>query len=755
MAESHRPAMKRISAKPDSNPIIGNPVADHSTVPPDGTPASRTLSGTIERVTYHNAENGFAVLRVKAKGRKEPATVVGRAASVVAGERIEAAGQWVADPQRGLQFKADTIATTPPASAAGIERYLASGLVRGIGPETAKKLVAAFGRDTLRILDSEPEKLDGIAGLSAERARLIKEGWAAQRGLRDVLVFLTEHGLGPARAAKVSKVLGSGAVDLIRADPYRLAREVRGVDFKTADQFAMNLGRTRDDPARLAAGLLAGLQDAAASGHCGVLRGALLERSAKILDVDEDLLADAVTGLLARKLLIGDTIDGDPAYFLPHLWKAEEAIATRIRQLSEGAPPWGQDGLGGAVLAAEARTGKRLASAQALAVETALGSKLLVITGGPGVGKTTIIHTIVRALEGREVKISLCAPTGRAAKRMSESTGREARTIHRLLEIEPATGQFRRGRSYPLATDLVIADEASMIDVELMRSLLDAMPPHAALVLVGDADQLPSVGPGQILADIIASEAVTVVRLSEVFRQAGESRIIAAAHAVNHGQVPEGARSPEEGDFFLVEMASAEDGAAKLLDIVTTRLPKRFGLDPVSEVQVLTPMNKGPLGAQRLTAELRERLNPVRDGALQREGAAFAPGDKVMQIDNDYEKEVFNGDIGFVTSTDPRAGVLTVAFDSRPVHYTFDQLDSLVPAYATTIHKAQGSEYPAVVVVLANAHYPMLARNLLYTAITRGKRLVVLLADRRAVRLAVEDAMGRRRWTKLRERLAS
>jgi exodeoxyribonuclease V alpha subunit len=717
------------------------------------TPEGRTLAGVVERVTYHNDETGFAVLRVKARGRKDLATVVGRAARVAPGETIAAEGRWVADRDRGLQFRAETIATTPPASASGIERYLASGFIRGIGPGTAKKLVEAFGRDTLKVLDTEPARLASVPNLSAERQRLIREGWAAQQGFRDILVFLTEHGLGPGRATRVHKTLGPRAIDLIRDNPYRLSREVKGIDFRTADQFALSLGREATDLSRLAAGLVAALQEGAQNGHCGVPRTALFERAARLLDVDEGLLDDAAHQLLSTKAVIGDTIGGEPAFFLPALWTAESRVAERLEALARGKPSWGQEKLADAVLAAEARTRRRLAPAQALAVETALQSKLLVITGGPGVGKTTIIDTIVKALDGRDVEIALAAPTGRAAKRMAESTGREARTLHRLLEIDPSTGQFRRQASYPLKLDLLIADEASMIDIELMAALLDALPDHAALILVGDVDQLPSVGPGQVLADVIASEAVPVVRLTEVFRQAGESRIIAAAHAVNQGEVPEGARSPAEGDFFIVDMQGPEDGVAKLIDIVTSRLPRRFDLDPVADIQVLTPMNRGPLGAQALTTALRDRLNPGRDGAITREGQSFAPRDKVMQTDNDYEKEVFNGDIGFVAATDPRSGTLTVSFDGRRVDYTAEDLDSLVPAYATTIHKAQGSEYPAVVVMLGGAHYPMLARNLLYTALTRGKRIVVLVAERRALRLAAEDAMGRRRWTKLAERL--
>ncbi|WP_413991348.1 ATP-dependent RecD-like DNA helicase [Labrys okinawensis] len=736
--------MQNRSFKRDSKPASVEEVPD-----------DLTISGIVDRVTYHNKENGFAVLKVKVKGRRELATVLARIAAIAPGEKLEASGRWSSDPERGLQFKAETLQTTPPGSASGIERYLASGFVRGIGQETAKKLVATFGKDTLKVLDSEPERLGEVPGLTPQRIRLIREGWSAQQGFRDVLVFLTEHGLGPTRAATVQKTLGANAVELIKADPYRLSREVKGFDFRTADQFALSLGHDREDISRLTAGLLWALGEAAANGHCGVPREVLFERAARVLEVEEYLLNAAAAKLLEDKLIIGDTIDGAPSFFLPLLWKAEEAVAKRLKQMAGGAPPWRQEGLHQVVIDTEARTRKRLAPAQALAVETALASKLLVITGGPGVGKTTIIDTIIKALDRREVTISLCAPTGRAAKRMSESTGQDARTIHRLLEIDPASGTFRRQKAYPLDADLVIADEASMIDIELMTALLDALSPRAALVLVGDADQLPSVGPGQVLADIIASDVIPVVRLTEVFRQAETSRIIAAAHAVNHGEVPEGARSPEDGDFFVVDMASPEDGANKVIDIVTTRLPRRFGLDPVRDIHVLTPMNKGPLGSQTLTQALREVLNPGREGAIVRESGTFAPRDKVMQIDNDYDREIFNGDIGFITRTDPKAGQLTVSFDGRDVNYTAAQLDSLVPAYATTIHKAQGSEYPAVVVVISNAHYPMLARNLLYTAITRGKRLVVVVAERRALRMAAEDAMGRRRWTRLREKLAA
>lgn len=722
---------------------------DTGEAPPD----ERTLSGVIDRVTYHDADTGFAVLRVKVKGRKGLSTVVGRLASVAPGEKVDASGEWVVDPQRGLQFRAETLATTQPASAGGIEKYLASGYVRGIGAETAKRLVAQFGRDTLKILDSDPDRLSEVAGLTADRIRRIKEGWSQQQGLRDVIVFLTEHGLGPTRASKVQKRFGPKAIDLIKADPYRLSREVEGIDFRTADGFAQSLGGTFDDPNRLAAGVIAVLQEAARNGHCGLPRGEMLERAAKLLAIEDDRLDQAIRLLLDKKAVVADTLNGDPAYFLPPLWQAERDIAERLTEIALGLPPWRREGLADAVLSAEARAGKRLAPAQALAVESALGSKLLVITGGPGVGKTTIIDVIVRALDSREITIALCAPTGRAAKRMAESTGREARTIHRLLEIDPATGAFRRQKAYPIEADLVIADEASMIDVDLMRSLLDALPSHAALILVGDVDQLPSVGPGQVLSDIITSDRVPVVRLTEVFRQAGESRIIAAAHAVNRGEMPVGARTPEEGDFFIVEMATPAEGTQKVVDIVTNRIPRRFGLDPVRDVHVLTPMNRGPLGSQTLTQTLREVLNPAREGAITGAFGAFARGDKVMQVENDYEKEVFNGDIGFVVSTDPRAGLLTVGYEKGPVTYAADELESLVPAYATTIHKAQGSEYPAVVVVLSNAHYPMLARNLLYTALTRGKQLVVLVCDRRALRMAADDAMGRKRWTKLRERL--
>lgn len=716
-------------------------------------PAERAVSGVIERVTYHNDETGFAVLKVKVTGRKGLATLLGKIASVAPGEKIEATGLWIADPARGLQFKAETLTTAPPASASGIERYLASGVVRGVGAQTARKLVAAFGRETLQVLDTAPERLSEVAGLSAERIRLIRQGWVRQQGARDTAVFLAEHGLGPARAAAVRKVLGPEAIDLIKEDPYRLAREVKGVDFRTADQLAMALGRPREDPARLAAGILASLQRGAADGHCGLPIGILFEAAGQLLGIDIEALESAAAAMLRAKTIIADTIGGEASFFLPRLWNAEREIAEHLKLRAGETPSWPQKDLSAKIDAAAKASQRSLSADQHDAVKLALGRKAAVITGGPGVGKTTVIDTIARVLKAEDLKIALCAPTGRAAKRMSEATGLEAKTIHRLLEIDPVSGLFRRAKAHPLGADLVIADEASMIDVELLHALLQALPQKASLLLVGDADQLPSVGPGRILADIIASQALPVARLAQVFRQAQTSRIIAAAHAVNQGQIPEGAKGPEDGDFFLVEMASAEDGVAKVIEIVTQRLPRRWDIDPARDIQVLTPMNKGSLGAANLTEKLRAVLNANRAGEVVREWGRFAPGDKVMQTDNDYEKDIFNGDIGFVRRTDPEAGLVMVSFDGREVAYASDELASLVPAYATTIHKAQGSEYPAVVVVLAMAHRPMLARNLLYTALTRGQRLVVLICERQALRMAAANAMGRPRWTKLQERL--
>ena len=704
--------------------------------PSPDSPAE-TLTGTIERVTFHSPATGFAVLKVRVRGKPQPIAVVGTTAAVAAGEMMTAEGSWVNDRTHGLQFKAARLVTAPPASKDGIEKYLASGAIKGIGIATAHKIVQAFGKRTFEVLDSEPHRLKEIVGLTEARIRRITESWAEDRIVRDLGVFLQEHGLGLGQAARVYRALGTDAIGLIRQDPYRLARDVKGIGFLTADQVAVSLGLARDAPERLRAGITYALQEARDDGHTGLPREEAVALAARLLEADERLVAD--------------TLRGEPHLFLKELHRAEKIIGERLRDLSKGSPPWGRIDLDTEVPRVEARTGKALAPSQREALATILSAKVSVITGGPGVGKTTLLDTILKLLTRQEVKVTLVAPTGRAAKRMTEQTGLEAKTIHRLLEIDPEFGAFSRGRENLLECDLLVVDETSMVDVPLMLALVEALPADSGLLLVGDVDQLPPVGPGQALADIIASGLVPVARLTEVFRQAEASRIISTAHSINRGEMPEPVPAGAESDFYWVEASTPESGLAKIIEMVKERIPRRFGLDPMRDVQVLAPMNKGVLGARNLNIELQKVLNPPAGRSIERYGWTYAAGDRVMQTANDYDRDVFNGDLGQVLRIDQEEGELVALFDGRQVSYSFGDLENLMPAYATTIHKSQGSEYPAVVIPVTTQHYAMLARNLIYTAVTRGRSLVVMVGETRALRIAVDGGRMKPRVTKLRE----
>ena len=724
-----------------------------------GHPERETLVGSVERVTFHNADTGFAVLRVKARGRRDLVPVVGHAATISAGETIHAVGVWLTDRTHGLQFKADTLKTTAPTSADGIARYLGSGMVRGIGPKLATRIVALFGVDTFEVIEAGPARLREVAGIGALRADRIAAGWAEQKAVRDIMVFLHGHGVSTARAVRIFKTYGHDAIAVMTDDPYRLARDIRGIGFKSADAIAMRLGLTKEHPKRLRAGVSYALQTATDEGHCALPVEELVKLAATLLEVPDAPIRAAVEAELAGGDVVADTIGDTPCLFLRGLYGAERDIAGRLRALARCSPPWPAVDGARAIPWVEARTGKVLAASQRAAVELVLSSKVAVVTGGPGVGKTTLLDTILRILAAKGVRLLLAAPTGRAAKRMAEQTGQEAKTVHRLLEIDPKTGGFRKGVDDPLDCDLLVLDEASMVDVPLMNAITKAVPPRAGLLLVGDVDQLPSVGPGRVLADVIDGGAVAVARLTEVFRQAAGSRIVTNAHRINAGAMPEWPRagepaSSEMSDFYFVECRDPTDGAAKVIEIVRDRIPRRFGLDPVRDVQVLCPMQRGALGARSLNADLQAALNPDAAAKVERFGSTFLVGDKVMVTEKDYDREVFNGDLGTVTGIDEEDGVLHAAFDGRAVECPFGELDTLVPAYATTIHKSQGSEYPAVVITLATQHYTMLARNLLYTAVTRGKRLVIVVGQRRALSIAVRTSDARRRWTKLGEWLA-
>jgi exodeoxyribonuclease V alpha subunit len=723
--------------------------------PPSSDPSREVLAGLVERVTFHNEENGFCELRVKARGHRDLVTLVGHAATIAAGEAVTASGTWINDRTHGLQFKAHFLKATAPSTTEGIRRYLASGMIRGIGPVYAKKLVRGFGEAVFEVIENTPERLREVAGIGAVRARRIVEAWAEQKMVREIMVFLHSHGVGTARAVRIFKTYGADAIQVMSENPYRLARDIRGIGFKTADAIADRLGIERTAMIRVRAGIGYALSEAMQEGHCGLPVAELLPLAERLLEVPDDLIRTAFDLELAGGGVIGDRVGERECVFLAGLYHAERGIAERLRALSAAPLPWPPIDVEKALPWVEQKIGLTLAASQREAVVCALASKLLVITGGPGVGKTTILRAILKILAAKKVRLLLAAPTGRAAKRLSEATGLEAKTIHRLLEVDPGSGSFGRGPENRLDCDLLVVDEASMIDVPLMHALVRAIPERAALLVVGDVDQLPSVGPGQILADLIGSGTVPVVRLTEIFRQAASSRIITTAHRINRGEMPDLSQAEADSDFHFVAAEEPESAVARILELVQTRIPRRFGLDPVRDIQVLCPMARGGVGARSLNIDLQAALNPEGEPKITKFGWTFAPGDKVMQIENDYEREVYNGDIGFIAAVDAEIGEMTVRFEGREVAYGLDELDALVPAYAATIHKAQGSEYPAVVIPLLTQHYAMLQRNLLYTGITRGKRLVVVVGSRKAVAIAVRNTSGRRRWSKLREWLAA
>ncbi len=713
------------------------------------------LTGLVERVAFHNSENGFCVLRIKARGHRELVAVVGHAAAISAGEWITASGEWVNDRTYGQQFRARFLRASEPTSLEGIEKYLGSGMIRGIGPVYAKKLVRAFGDKAFDVIEAEPDRLREVAGIGPVRAGRITAAWAEQKAVREIMVFLHSHAVGTARAVRIFKTYGADAVQVMSENPYRLARDIRGIGFKTADSIAMKLGIEKTAMIRVRAGISYALTEAMNEGHCGLPRGELVPLAEALLEVPADLVRAALELELSDETVVADLVGQTDCIFLAGLYHAEAGIAELLGALLRGARPWPSIDADRALPWIEQRTNLTLADSQKAAVRKALVSKVMVITGGPGVGKTTIVSSILRILAAKNVGIALCAPTGRAAKHMSEATGREAKTIHRLLEVDPRRGGFKRDAGNPLDCELLVIDEASMVDVPLMHALLKALVASSALLVVGDVDQLPPVGPGQVLADMIESGAMPVVRLTEVFRQAARSRIVINAHRINGGTLPD-LRKPEgESDFYFVAADDPETVVARILELVRFRIPKRFGLDSIREIQVLCPMNRGGVGARSLNIELQAALNPAGERKAERFGWTYAPGDKVMQIENDYDKEVYNGDIGYIDDVDPDAGELTASFDGRPINYGFGELDTLVPAYAATIHKSQGSEYPAVVIPVMTQHYVMLRRNLLYTGVTRGKRLVVLVGQKKAVAIAVQNISGRRRWSKLREWLSA
>ncbi len=718
----------------------------------------QTLAGIVERVTFHNDENGFCVLRVKTP-QSHVVTVVGRLPRVTAGEYLDAVGNWIQDREHGRQFKADELRVSPPSTTEGIEKYLGSGMIEGVGPHFASRLVEAFGDKVFDVIEQRPELLLQVSGIGKARQKRILEAWKDQKSIREIMVFLHSHGVGTARAFRIYKTYGTDALELVRRNPYRLASEISGIGFRSADQIAASLGIARDSPLRAAAGLLFTLKELSGAGHCAYPMERWLERATELLDIPSSVLETAARKVIdAGEVTIGEIeIDGDaavPCAYLTHLHRAEEDLARRLRTLLAVEHPLPALDTDRALAWVEQRVGLELAPSQRVALAKALRSKVVVITGGPGVGKTTLVKSLLEIFRAKKLRCLCCAPTGRAARRLADTTRSEAKTVHRLLEFKPGRASFTYDDRHRLDGDVVILDEASMMDVVLMDHLVRAIPPHAAFVLVGDVDQLPSVGPGQILKDCIDSGVLPVVRLTEIFRQSTASRIITSAHSINVGRIPDTQYpSGELGDFYFVEADEPQDVLDKICTIVKERIPERFGLDPIQDVQVLTPMKRSLLGADSLNNRLQEILNPHPKSEVKRFGWTFRTGDKVMQIENNYDKEVFNGDIGRIVGIDLSESDLSVDYGDRLITYTFDELDEIVPAYACSIHKSQGSEYPAVVIPVHTQHYIMLQRNVLYTGVTRAQKLVTLVGSRRALALAVEREDQSRRTTGLRGRL--
>ncbi len=720
------------------------------------------LQGHIEHIVYTNEENGYTIAKVKLAGSRKSITVVGSLLAPAPGELIRMQGQWTNHPRYGEQFKINRYEVKEPASVHGIEKYLGSGLIKGLGPVMAKRIVAVFGKDTLNVIEHETSRLTEVDGIGPVRIGMIKKAWDEQKEIRDVMLFLQSYDVSSGYATKIYKRYGRQSIAVVKENPYRLASDIFGIGFTTADKIASKLGIAKHSAKRVEAGIQYVLFQLADEGHVYYPYSPLIQKCSEILEVDRDVVAAAFGAIALQKIIVIEDLnknaaefhENNKAVYLARFHHCETAIAEKLKALAGGPKALQHIDPEKAITQIQTQIAINLAPQQVEAIKLALHEKIMVITGGPGTGKTTITNAILKIFANRGLTMLLTAPTGRAAKRMSEITGREAQTIHRLLKYNVRTGDFDKNEHNSLQCDLLIVDEASMIDTLLMHHLLKAVPPNTTLILVGDSNQLPSIGAGNILKDIIHAGTVPVVELNEIFRQARESQIIINAHKINSGIMPQ-LKSPREKltDFYFIEKENPEDALDMILELIGRRIPKRFGFDPVDDIQVVTPMHRGIVGTENLNVELQKVLNPPGNSAVAKGPRSFRVHDKVMQVRNNYDKDVFNGDIGRIYAVDTEKQAIVVSFEGRQVTYDYSDLDEIMHAYAISVHKSQGSEFPAVVIPVLTQHYILLQRNLIYTAVTRGKRLVVIIGTRKALAIGVANDKPAQRYTYLRYRL--
>ena len=720
------------------------------------------LHGQIERITYTNEENGFTIAKVKVYGQRDLVCVVGNLMAPMPGEIIKMRGEWTNHPKYGEQFKIVHYKTAVPASVYGIQKYLGSGLIKGIGPVMAKRIVGVFAKETFDIIENELERLIEVDGIGKKRIEMIQNAWEEQKEIREVMVFLQSHGVSSGYATKIFKQYGNRSIEVVKENPYRLATDIFGIGFVTADNIAEKLGFSRDSELRAEAGILYVLHQVSDEGHVYYPYDPLINKCQEILQVERDVIVKALgTIALEKRIIIEDLNEkvedfreNNKAVYLAKFHICETSIAIRLKALSNARKSIRKIDGEKAIEWVQKQLSMTLAEKQVEAIRSAVNKKVMVITGGPGTGKTTIINAILTIFSKLKIQILLAAPTGRAAKRMSETTGHEAKTIHRMLEYSIKKRGFKKNDENPLNCDLIIIDEASMIDTILMHYLLKAIPPEATFILVGDVNQLPSVGAGNVLKDIISSNSVPLVELDEIFRQAKESLIIVNAHKINNGILPSFRPSNDKlDDFYFIEREDPEEVLKIILELTKERIPTKFGFDPVDDIQILTPMHRGTVGAGNLNMELQKLLNPVEDGVI-RGNRNFRVNDKVMQIKNNYDKEVFNGDIGRVKRIDQENQEVVISFDGRDIPYDYTDLDEIVLAYAVSVHKSQGSEYPAVVIPILTQHYILLQRNLIYTGVTRGRKLVIIVGTKKALTIGVKNDKTQKRYTYLRQRLS-